>query len=154
MHVKSAFGGSDDKFTLALAHLFSAPAHHGIVVDRQCLVGDYQIFVDAEHLSETLAGGACAVRVVEVEKLVGRLDKLDAIFLEAFGERCALDATLAPGEKLTLAVAFVECRLGGVGEPAYGVVVVGSRQAVDEQIVVAAVGSIVDLHKLSVGFKA
>ena len=84
MHVETAFGGGDDKRTLPFAHFLSTPAHDGVVVDRQRLVGDNKVLVNAEHTSESLAGGACAVRVVEVEQLVGWLDKLDAVFLESF----------------------------------------------------------------------
>ena len=53
MHVETAFGGGDDKRTLPFAHFLSTPAHDGVIVDRQRLVGDNKVLVNAEHTSES-----------------------------------------------------------------------------------------------------
>ena len=68
-------GGHMDELALGLTHHLASPAHHSIVIDRERLVGNHQILVDAHHLAVAFAGGASAQRIVEVEELVGGLGK-------------------------------------------------------------------------------
>ena len=48
--------GFVQEFLQPFAHLFASPAHHGTVVYGECPVRDNQLFVNANHLAETLAG--------------------------------------------------------------------------------------------------
>ena len=72
-----------DEFTFPFAHAFAAPAHHGIVIHRQRLVGHHEVLVDAHHLAVALTHGAGSDGVVEVEHHVGGLFEGDSVGLEA-----------------------------------------------------------------------
>ena len=73
-----------DENSFPFAHLVSAPASHGIVVDRKSVVGDDKPLVYTEHFSETAACGTRADRIVEVKHHVGRSFETDTVGLEDF----------------------------------------------------------------------
>ena len=76
------FVGHANQVLLPLAHLFAAPAGHAIVVDRERLVGDDQVLVDADDAAEAFAARAGAKRAVEREELFARLFERHAVGLE------------------------------------------------------------------------
>ena len=135
--------GGVDELALELAHLGSAPAHHGIVIDRQAGVGNDAALGNAHNLAEALAARAGAVGVVEVEHLVGRLGKGYAVGLEARGKAASDGLSgLLPHQQLKGVVTLEEGRLGRVGKACQGVLVGGRCHSVDKEHTAARVGGL------------
>ena len=122
---------------LALAHLLSSPALHGVLIDRQRLVGHHQVLADAHHLAESLAFRACPVWVVEVEHQVVGLPEVDAVGREALREGMLMHAVGAPHHHDTLVVPLEIGCLHGVGEARHLVFVGRHGEAVDQKAVAA-----------------
>ena len=125
--------GPTNECVFPLAHLLTPPAHHGVVVDREGLVGHHQILVDADDPSESLALGAGPHGVVEVEHQVARLVEGDAVGLESFRKIKLLHSLGRVHLNGTLAIPLEEGGLDRIGQPADGVVLVRHAQPVDNQ---------------------
>ena len=118
---------------LPLPHLLAAPAFHGVLIDRQCLVGHHEFLADAEHASETLARRAGAVGIVEVEHQVAGFAELDSVGREFAREAMFVCAVRAPHLDDRLVAAFEIGGLDRVGEARDLVLVVRDGEPVDEQ---------------------
>ena len=86
------------------SHLVSPPAGDGSVVDAAGLVGDHQVFADADYLSEAAADGAGAQRGVEAEEVVVWFAEGDSVEFEAGAE------VLHLGSRYTLTDRFATLR--------------------------------------------
>ena len=75
-----------DQFIPPGAHLLSAPAGNGVLIDAFRLVGYDQIHIYANNISESVAAGACAERVVEVEQVFAGFNELYAVSFKPLGE--------------------------------------------------------------------
>ena len=82
------------EFVLPFRHLFSAPAHHGIFHERERLVGNDKVFVDAHHLAKAFAFRTSTSRRVEVEHHVRRLFECHSVGFEALREQLLLDTSI------------------------------------------------------------
>ncbi len=134
---KTKLDGVVDKHAAPFAHLLSAPACHGLVIDRERGVGYDQTLVDAEHPPETTAHGACSDGVVEVEHHVGGLLKAYAVSLEFLGEFARhASAFRLPHHQGERVVTLEESCLGRVGQAAQLVAFVRDGQTVDHEHVV------------------
>ena len=69
-----------------LLHCCATPAGDGILIYGLALVGNNQIFVNAHNLAISLAYGAGSDGVVEAEKMLCGLLKLNAVSLESSRE--------------------------------------------------------------------
>ncbi len=74
------------EFAFPLRERRTSPWSHGILEKREVLVGYDKMLVDSHCFSESLAHGACAERIVEVEHLFRRFGKHDSVGLETFRE--------------------------------------------------------------------
>ena len=68
-----------DELLLPFRHLVAVPAPHAILIYRQGLVWNHKVLAYAHHLAESLACGACAVGIVEVEHQVRRFAEFHAV---------------------------------------------------------------------------
>ena len=64
-------------------HRLSLPARNGVFEDRATLVWYDQILVNADHLAITFAARAGSNRIVETEKVFGRLLECYSVQLKA-----------------------------------------------------------------------
>ena len=112
MDGKPSFCVERDEPVLPLAHLVTAPAHHGSLVEAQGGVGDDELFVDAHDASETLTLGAGPDGGVEGKEVVGGFAECHAVGLETGGEGVLL--SVAEPVEHHLAAALVEGCLGTI----------------------------------------
>ena len=75
-----------DELVLPFAHHLTPPAHHRVVIHRAVAVGNHQVLINADDVSETFTCGTGAQRIVEVEHQVGWFLKGDAVQFKPFGE--------------------------------------------------------------------
>ena len=83
---KIVLGSTTAEFFLPHLHLIAVPRLHTTVVDRQCGIGNDEVFVDADNLAETLTLRAGTSRRIEGEHLVVGLLERHAVSLETLGE--------------------------------------------------------------------
>ena len=137
-----------DELRFKAAHLLAPPARHRVAVHGLRLVGDDEVFVDADNFSVALAAAAGAKRVVEAEQVLRGLLKRDAVRLEAAGERRTRRHPAAGrgngkvGHQ-NVAVSLKECGLHRIADVVQRLLVAGGGKAVDEDEHLAA-----HLHRL------
>ena len=124
-------GSSSAELVFPHLHLLAVPANHTAVVNRQCGVGDDQVFVDADNLAEALTFRTSSYGRIEREEIVRRFLKRHAVSFETHGE--IIDDARRMHHQSQFAVAFVEGRLGRVYQSRNGVLGIVYRQAVDDE---------------------
>ena len=72
-----------DQLLLPPLHRLSLPARNRILENRTTLVGHDQILINADHLAITLTTRAGTDRIVETEKVLGRLLEGHSVQLKA-----------------------------------------------------------------------
>ena len=115
-----------------LAHLFAAPGNNCIVVDAQRRVGHHKALVDTDYAAESLASLTCTIRVIEVEKTVGRFYERDSVSFETFGVILAFDTAAAVYENNNRIAPF---EISGLYRIGHSAALVGSArrcQSVDK----------------------
>ena len=135
-----ALCGTAAELVLPYPHLIAVPAHHAAVVYTERRVGYDQFLVDAYHLAETLAFGACPDRRVEREHVVRRFFESHPVGFKLCREVVAYHRWQE--HEPATAVAFVECCLGRVYQPRCGVFGRVYRQAVDDEVYVVGLGAV------------
>ena len=116
-----------------LAHFLAAPGDNGVVVDAQRRVWNHEAFVDTDYAAESLASLTGSVRVVEVEKAVGRFYERDSVSFETFGVIMAFDTAAAVYENNHCIASF---EISGLYRIGHSAALIGSArrcQAVDKQ---------------------
>ena len=127
---------SVDEVALPRAHHLPFPTLHGPFVDRQGRIRNHQPLVDTETTAEPLTARARTIGIVEVEQQIRRLDKLQAVSLEAFREFMAVRlALIVPDNKGERVAPLEKRRLGRVGQTRKFVGVVRDTHAVDQQFI-------------------
>ena len=131
-----AFAGSIDEATPPFVHHLAPPASDGALINREVLVRDDEPLVYVDHHAETLAAGAGAEGVIEVEHRFRRLLEGDPVGLEAFGEFESLRRRI--GRRVDAQAArlmpLVKGRLDGVSQTVPQQLVVRHCYPIDEQI--------------------
>ena len=115
-----------------LAHLFAAPGNNCIVVDAQCRIWNYKTLVDTDYAAESFASLTGTIRVIEVEKAVGRLYERDSVSFETFGIIKAFDTAAAVYENNNRIAPF---EISGLDRIGHSAALVGSArrcQSVDK----------------------
>src|SRR5690606_10129888 len=96
-----------------LAHFFAAPGGGGTIVYRSALIGNYQVWIDSDNPPIFLAPLACAIGVMQTEKIRTWLFKGDAVHLKPVREGVYLAVLFHK----TIALALKKCGLYGVRNP-------------------------------------
>ena len=123
------------EFVQPFAHLFATPTNHCSVINRQGPVGNHQLFVYADNLSEAFTGRTGSDRGVERKHLVGGFFESDAISFESGAERKELGTSVRRIEaEHATAVPFVHGCLGGVCQTTDACLFIVGRHTVDEQV--------------------
>ena len=117
---------------LPLAHLLSVPAHHASVVDRERCIGDDEVLVDAYDFAKSLTFRTSSSWRVEREQLVGRFFKRYSVGFEASRE--VVGKISGKHHEPHFAVTFIERGFGRVDETGNRVLIVGCREAVDDDV--------------------
>ena len=71
--------GIQDKLSLKFAHLLTFPTHDTIFVDRQRLIGNDQIFINADHITKPFASRTSSQRRIKIKHQIGRLFKTQPV---------------------------------------------------------------------------
>ena len=119
------------EFILPLFHLIAVPTLHTAFIDGKHGVGDDKFLVDADDASEPFTGGAGPQWRVEGEHIVAGLLKADAVGFETGGE--VVGNIAGKEHQATLAVAFIESRLGGIEKTRNAVGCILYGHAADKQ---------------------
>ena len=122
-----------DETGFPFAHHLPFPADDCPFVQREALVRNDQMLVNAQHLAEPFTGGAGTQRIVEAEHHFRRLFKLDAVRLEPFGIVPSFGSLRQVEAEGTGIVTLVKGGLGRIGQTGLETLLVGDGQPIDQQ---------------------